>query len=169
MKDLAAVYYDNLPNVDIKFNYIGELNKTSTYGVTCMHGDYGNAALQYILCENSDIRRIGTYSRFAECLHTDAIAKWVTVARCSVSDEGSKLLQQNVVETRNKGIKTSLTFTLDGKQRCVFDSGHWVSSEDGCPGGGSVPEFNKSVQNELNGGNSTSTTSASTATATESV
>ncbi|KAJ1729455.1 hypothetical protein LPJ72_004965 [Coemansia sp. Benny D160-2] len=117
MKDLAAVYYDNLPNVDIKFNYIGELNKTSTYGVTCMHGDYeklgSSAALQYILCENSDIRRIGTYSRFAECLHTDAIAKWVAVARCSVSDEGSKLLQQNVVETRNKGIKTSINSDSD--------------------------------------------------------
>ncbi|KAJ2093631.1 hypothetical protein IW138_000025 [Coemansia sp. RSA 986] len=170
MKDLAAVYYDNLSNVDLRFNYIGDLNETSTYGVTCMHGDYeasinecfGNiqqlcvqeklgtdAALQYVLCENRDIKRIGTYSKFAECLHTSTIAKWMSVARCTVSDEGKKLLQKNVADTKSKGMKTSLTFTLNGKQRCIFDSGHWVAPEDGCPGGGSVPDFSKSIQDEL--------------------
>ncbi|KAI9501982.1 hypothetical protein GGI25_005677 [Coemansia spiralis] len=150
MRDMAAVYYDNIKDVDLKFNYIGELNSNSTYGVACLHGDYEklgpNAALQLVMCQNRDIKRIGTYREFIECLQTDSIANWLTVARCTVGEEGKKLLQENVANTQKKEIKTSLTFTLNGQKRCAFDSGHWVASEDGCPGGGSVPSFDKSIK-----------------------
>ncbi|KAJ1796086.1 hypothetical protein LPJ59_003965 [Coemansia sp. RSA 2399] len=116
----------------------------------CVQEKLGSdAALQHVLCENRDIKRIGTYTQFAECLQTNAIAKWLAVARCTVSEEGKQLLKQNVADSKSKGMKTSLTFTLNGKQRCVFDSGHWVASEDGCPGGASVPAFSKSIQDQL--------------------
>ncbi|KAJ1641947.1 hypothetical protein LPJ64_006154 [Coemansia asiatica] len=41
MRDLAAVYYDNSKVLDLHFDYIGELNNSTTYGVECPHGDIG--------------------------------------------------------------------------------------------------------------------------------
>ncbi|KAJ2542171.1 hypothetical protein EV175_006078, partial [Coemansia sp. RSA 1933] len=54
-----------------------------------------DAALQYILCGNRDIKRIGTYTKFAECLQAGTIAKWMAVARCTMSEEGKLLLKKN--------------------------------------------------------------------------
>ncbi|KAI9481826.1 hypothetical protein BX667DRAFT_504740 [Coemansia mojavensis] len=150
MRDIAATYYDNAKNVDIQFNYIGNLNSSHTYGVKCMHGDTETSpetTLQFILCQQTSVKRIGSYTLFAECLRP--ISNWLTVIQCAMSDEGKLLLQENIANASQNNITTSLTFSLNENKRCVFDSGHWVEPEEGCPGGNSVPSFSKSIQ-ELN-------------------
>ncbi|KAJ2714500.1 hypothetical protein H4R19_001699 [Coemansia spiralis] len=162
---LQLLVYDNENEVDLRFNYIGKLNNTSKYGVECLHGDIGkhslvkslcvqknadaSTTLQFVLCQNNSPRRIGGYALFAECLR--AVPNWYAAIRCATGSEGTKLLQNSVSETQHSDIKTSLTLALNGQKRCIYDSGHWVTPKDGCPGGGSVPLFGKSIR-ELGAG-----------------
>ncbi|KAJ1857195.1 hypothetical protein LPJ73_002078 [Coemansia sp. RSA 2703] len=140
--------YDNSNVLDLQFDYIGELSNSSRFGVECPHGDteYADAdtALKYILCQHQDVKKIGTYSQMAHCLIGNPT--WLPATQCALGTEGIALLQNSVRSTREKNISTSLTFTLDGQTRCMFNSGHWVAPEDGCPGGGSVPKFTESIR-----------------------
>ncbi|KAJ2787529.1 hypothetical protein GGI15_000660 [Coemansia interrupta] len=140
--------YDNSKAVELQFDYIGELSNSSRFGVECLHGDteYGDAdtALKYILCQHQDPKKIGTYSQMAHCLIGNPT--WLPATQCALGTEGIALLQNSVKSSRDKSIRTSLTFTLDGETRCLFNSGHWVAPEDGCPGGGSVPKFTESIR-----------------------
>ncbi|KAJ2861073.1 hypothetical protein GGH94_005131 [Coemansia aciculifera] len=103
------------------------------------------STLQFILCQQRDIRRIGSYTLFAECLQSTS-PKWLSVMRCALGEEGKHLLQTSVAESRHNNMKVSLTFALNGQKRCVFDSGHWVKPEDGCPGGNTVPDFTHTIK-----------------------
>ncbi|KAJ2741682.1 hypothetical protein GGI20_005017 [Coemansia sp. BCRC 34301] len=100
------------------------------------------------MIQQRDIRRIGSYTLFAECLQSTS-PKWLSVMRCALGDEGKALLKASVTESQHNGFKVSLTFALNGSKRCVFDSGHWVKTEDGCPGGNTVPNFSQTIR-ELN-------------------
>ncbi|KAJ2619664.1 hypothetical protein GGF44_005597, partial [Coemansia sp. RSA 1694] len=103
------------------------------------------STLQFILCQQRDIRRIGSYTLFAECLQSTS-PKWLSVMRCALSDEGKTLLQTSVTESRHNDYKVSLTFALNGAKRCVFDSGHWAKSEEECPGGNTVASFSQTIR-----------------------
>ncbi|KAJ2813764.1 hypothetical protein H4S07_000431 [Coemansia furcata] len=92
-----------------------------------------------------DIRRIGSYTLFAECLQSTS-PKWISVLRCALGDEGKQLLNASVAQSRHNNMTVSLSFALNGQKRCVFDSGHWVKPEDGCPGGGTVSEFTHTIR-----------------------
>ncbi|PIA15438.1 hypothetical protein COEREDRAFT_87851 [Coemansia reversa NRRL 1564] len=159
MKDIAATFYDNQDDLDLRFNYIGNLNSTMTYGVSCLHGNnecFGNiqqlcvqektdanTTLKFVLCQNDGFQRIGSYGLFVECLWP--VASWYSVVRCAMGNEGKRLLQNSIIESQHSEAKISLTFALNGNKRCVFDSGRWVDSEDACPGGGSVLRFSESI------------------------
>ncbi|KAJ2847584.1 hypothetical protein J3B02_004134, partial [Coemansia erecta] len=80
----------------------------------------------------------------AQCLL--GIPTWLPTMQCALSTEGIALLQNSVKTAKEKEMLTSLSFALNGNKRCVFDSGHWVGPDEGCPGGGGVPRFNKSVK-----------------------
>ncbi|KAJ2697315.1 hypothetical protein FB645_005950 [Coemansia sp. IMI 203386] len=145
MRDLSAVYYDNSKELDMHFDYIGELNNSTTYGVECPHGDIdAGTSLQFILCQQREIKKIGTYSQLAQCLL--GIPTWLPTMQCALGTEGIALLQNSVKTSREKDMQTSLSFALNDAKRCVFDSGHWVGPDEGCPGGGSVPRFTKSIK-----------------------
>ncbi|KAJ1964156.1 hypothetical protein GGI12_001612 [Dipsacomyces acuminosporus] len=157
---MAALYFDNKPNVNIRFNYIGVANSTSKYGVSCPHGDiecFANIqqlcvqkntsqeeALQFILCQNREFRQVGSYSLFARCIPSPA--KMIQTARCALGSEGRQLLLESVKFSEQSKAQVSLTFYLNGSKRCVFDSGQWSRSEDACPGGASVSKFTNSVK-----------------------
>ncbi|KAJ2768700.1 hypothetical protein IWQ56_002838, partial [Coemansia nantahalensis] len=143
--------YDNEDAVDLRFNYIGKLNDTRKYGCLgniqqlCVqkNADPGTT-LQFVLCQNNSPKRIGGYMLFVECLRP--VASWYAAARCVTGDEGVRLLKNSVIETQHSDVNVSLTLAFNGQKRCIYDSGHWVEPEDGCPGGGSVPLFSKSIR-----------------------
>ncbi|KAI7835153.1 hypothetical protein BX661DRAFT_168315 [Kickxella alabastrina] len=101
MRDLSAVYYDNSKVLDLRFDYIGELNNKTKYGVICAHGDtecFGNIqhlcvqkkagtdkALEFMLCQQRNINRIGTYIQLAECLNNSSY--WIPSVRCAFGEE----------------------------------------------------------------------------------
>ncbi|KAJ2777589.1 hypothetical protein H4R18_005079 [Coemansia javaensis] len=143
--------YDNQDAVDLHFNYIGKLNSSLTYGcfanvqqLCVQKNSDASTTLQYILCQGASPSQIGGYWLFAECLKL--VPSWFSTIRCVAGSEGAQLLQNSVVNSQHNDVTASLTFALNGQKRCVFDSGHWVTAEDGCPGGGSVPLFGKSIR-----------------------
>ncbi|KAI8321155.1 hypothetical protein GQ54DRAFT_325213 [Martensiomyces pterosporus] len=160
MPDLAAVYYDNRPYLNMKFSYIGTPSNSSRYGVACPHDDsacFGNIqqlcvqektspeeTLQFILCQQRVSEQIGTYVLFMQCL--PASPKWTQIVRCALGPEGRQLLLASTAFSEHSGAKISLTFSLNGSKRCVYDSGHWIASEEMCPGGASVSKFSRSIR-----------------------
>ncbi|KAJ1931151.1 hypothetical protein FBU59_006814, partial [Linderina macrospora] len=152
--------YDNRSAVDLRVNYIATLNGNATYGANCLHGDIeclGNIqqlcvqdksttedTLEFVLCQQRSVDRIGSWSHFAGCLRP--LSQWQQILRCAATDEGKRLLAKSAEYSMQHNAKTSLTFQLNGVQRCVFDEGAWKKYEEDCPGGYSVPLFSKSIR-----------------------
>jgi len=137
--------------VDISLTFIGKLNLSEPdYGVTCMHGPEecaGNVqelcAAKYhpasqwwnfVQCQNFQGRdHIGLPETAAHCATSVGI-DWESgdAGRCAGQDgkgeEGVGLLQQNVQDTADMGIKKSCTIMINGETVCIRD-GTWYSCE----------------------------------------
>ncbi|KAJ1949730.1 hypothetical protein EC988_004653 [Linderina pennispora] len=131
MRDMAAVYYDNHSAVDLRQLCVQEKSTTDD-------------TLDFVLCQQKRVEQIGTWLHFANCLRP--LSHWQQIVRCVATDEGKKLLRKSAEYSEQHNAKTSLTFQLNGSQRCVFDQGAWRQYDEDCPGGYSVPMFSKSIK-----------------------
>ncbi|EJF61129.1 hypothetical protein BD309DRAFT_947563 [Dichomitus squalens] len=155
--------------VDLTLTFIGKLNSSEPdFGVTCMHGSNecaGNVqelcAIKYapfqqwwpfVQCQNFQGRyEVGKPETALKCAKA-ADLDWENsgVGACAglsgdgKGEEGIRLLQKSVVETRLLGVEKSCTVIINGKQVCIRD-GAWKQ----CEGGHAPSDFIRQIEEEF--------------------
>ncbi|KAF8631956.1 hypothetical protein AX15_002117 [Amanita polypyramis BW_CC] len=140
--------------MELSLRYVAKLDPSETeFGVRCMHGPdecAGNVQQlcvakyspsvwwEYIRCQNFEGReKIGKPALALKCAAAVSI-DWATsdVGRCAGRDgsgrgaEGIKLLQENVVLTKQADITKSCTVVINSQKVCIHDS-IWKECENG--------------------------------------
>ncbi|KAF8138293.1 hypothetical protein EV363DRAFT_1154254 [Boletus edulis] len=154
--------------VDISLSFIAEPNASDTaYGVTCKHGLEECAGNVYELCvakyhptsewwpflrcQNFQGRdQIGLPETAVSCAGTAGFEWEIDQASlCAGEDgqgeEGVKLLQESVQNSKELGIEKSCTIMINGKQVCIRD-GTWYE----CEGGHTPADFIRQINEEHN-------------------
>lgn len=153
----AKVVPEVYPIMDMQLNFIATLNPDAPLGARCKHGDAECQGNIDELCALRHKPDLPTFWRFLTCMnqHLDDIGRDADLSlecashagldtaaflTCVAEDEGRKLFKQSVERATFAGITTSATVFIDGKLRCVEDSG-WRD----CPGGHAADDFIRDI------------------------
>ncbi|KAJ2156111.1 hypothetical protein GGF46_005405 [Coemansia sp. RSA 552] len=155
---LASVVPQVHSIMDLQMNFIGTLNPNKTLGVQCKHGNKecrGNidelCALRrgggdlpsfwtFLTCLNNHAEDIGRDPDLSLQCASKAGLDTAAFLSCVTQQEGRDLLKASVETALFSGVTTSATLHIDGKPRCVYDSG-WKD----CPGGHTASDFIRSI------------------------
>ncbi|RMZ90300.1 hypothetical protein DV736_g2470, partial [Chaetothyriales sp. CBS 134916] len=149
--------------VDFTLSYIGTVDPNSDE-VACLHGPSECLGNIIELCATKEYPDPKIYLGFANCLTTDYaripdrdLVAWCAlehgidfkkVNECiSAEDEGISLLRSSVERSRDNNVTKSCTVRLNNKIRCIHDGGKWYD----CPGGSSVDDLVRDVEDLYNG------------------
>ncbi|KAJ1920438.1 hypothetical protein H4219_001275 [Mycoemilia scoparia] len=157
-REFNTIVDDVGPILNIKQHFIGTVNATAEYGVECKHGDSECKGNIEQLCAHSlHKNELNVWWRFVSCLNTSPAligkSEQLTLLcasqagvdedkllQCRDSEEGRELLKKSATEAQEQGIKTSATVFINGKLRCVEDSG-WRE----CQGGHLIEDFERDI------------------------
>jgi len=143
--------------VDIRLVYIGSINATAPYGVTCKHGEQECLANIQQLCMARRYPDPGVWWDFIQCLGYGPISRigdedvakqcssivgadWDEVRPCIEGSRGPSLLRESVRLSRQLGIEKSCSILIRDQIVCVHDD-QWKD----CDGGHTVIDFVEQV------------------------
>ncbi|RPB05996.1 hypothetical protein L873DRAFT_1839495 [Choiromyces venosus 120613-1] len=150
--------------VDFQMSFIGR--PTADDGISCMRGPsecLGNSLhlcaakintppsppaahtyLPFSLCLTHDYKNIPERKLVEGCADENGIdfRKLNECASDMGPDGGLSMLKKSVERSRDLGAETSCTIRVDGKKRCVRDSGRWKD----CDGGSNVEDLVRDIK-----------------------
>jgi len=152
--------------VNFTMSFIGSIDPNSD-AVACKHGPSECLGNIILLCAATVYPDVKLWLGFANCMIADYpdIPQRELVEGCAmehgldfsklnscISDEGEgiDLLRSSIERSRESNVTKSCTVRLAGEVRCIRDGGEWYD----CPGGSSVDDLVRDIDDLYNRGNS---------------